>query len=68
MLNKLRNNLKFCAKFQISYNYLHINAKTIYRKLKFIGILKLDILLEKLTRFDFDISSPGSVVGSRRNF
>ena len=26
-LNKLRNNFKFCAKYQISYNYLHINAK-----------------------------------------
>ena len=27
LLNKLGNNFKFCAKYQISYNYLYINAK-----------------------------------------
>ena len=33
VLNKLRNNFIFCAKYQISCNYLQINAKKNYRKL-----------------------------------
>ena len=30
VLNKLKNNFKFCAKYQICYYYLQINAKKLF--------------------------------------